>query len=123
VTPQQQDHLWRLLGQTYGHKFADQYGPSPNEAWAAAMASMTADQAKFAFRKLVDGGSPFPPTLPEFVALAKGAPRSEVRYDANGVAYIHGDRPAILTHEQPAMTPEQVEFRRQQMRDLLKGIR
>lgn len=115
MTPAQIETLWTLLAQTWGAKFIENYGPKPNDAWSAALVNLTPDQAKFALRKLIDAGSPFPPTLPEFASLAKGSPRSEVRYDGNGVAHIYGSRPAILSHQKPAMTDEQIELRRREM--------
>jgi hypothetical protein len=71
MTPEQIKHLWRLLGQTYGSKFAEQYGPTPNEAWGAMLENATPEQAKHALHKLIHAGSAFPPTLPEFVAQVK----------------------------------------------------
>jgi hypothetical protein len=71
MTPEQTKHLWRLLGQTYGSKFAEQYGPMPNEAWSAMLENITPEQAKHALHKLIHAGSAFPPTLPEFVAMVK----------------------------------------------------
>ena len=107
-TPQQ-NHLWALLGQTWGHKFLDQYGPSPNEAWSAALAAISPDQAKGALWKLIRAGSPFPPTLPEFMALAQKSRPAEVH--------------PILTHQQPQMSQEQVAKRRAEMQELLRGLR
>ena len=77
------DYLWTLLGQVWGAKFYEQYGTHANEAWAAALASVSVDQAKTAIGHLIDSGSPFPPTLPEFVVLSRKYV-SSVRIDANG---------------------------------------
>ena len=106
MTPIEAKRLWTLLAQTYGHKFLDQYGPSPNEAWSGALSRMKASQATFAFRKLVDAGSAFPPTLPEFVQLAKGAPVLE-------------EPVPRLGHVTTRMTPEQIESRRREMFEAL----
>jgi hypothetical protein len=73
------------MGQTWGNKFLEQYGPEPNDAWIAFLSGMTVDASKSAFRDLVLEGSGFPPTLPEFVAIArKHRALSVVRFDANG---------------------------------------
>lgn len=63
--------LWKLLGQTWGAKFLEQYGTKPNDAWSAMLAGVTPEGARAAFAGLVQAGSPFPPTLPEFVAEAR----------------------------------------------------
>lgn len=93
--------LWTLLGQTWGAKFFEQYGSRANEAWSAGLASIPAEQAKGALFKLIGSGTPFPPTLPEFMALAKGCKKATVH--------------PILTYERPPMTDEQVEARRREM--------
>lgn len=71
--------LWNLLGQTWGSKFLEQYGTEPNVAWSAFLGAITPDAARRALRALVLEGSPFPPTLPEFVALARRHARDQVR--------------------------------------------
>lgn len=62
--------VWDALGQMYGAKFYEQYGSHANDAWGAALASMTRGAALYAIRALVRDGSDFPPTLPKFAALA-----------------------------------------------------
>jgi hypothetical protein len=101
MTPRDMAGFWNLLGQTWGSRFIDQYGPNPNDAWAACLASVPVDVARDALKKLIAGGSPFPPTLPEFIALAKTSKPVIV--------------PPILTYQKPTMTPEQVEQRRREM--------
>lgn len=63
--------LWRLIGQTWGTRFLEQYGSDPNEAWSEVLSQVDAIAARSALRSLVMEGSPHPPTLPEFVAVAK----------------------------------------------------
>ncbi len=103
MNPEQMKHLWRLLGQMYGHKFSEQYGPVPNEAWSAALAEVPPEGAKVALQRLIGAGSPFPPTLPEFIAVARTAKTATVL------------RHPILDHDKPQMTPEQIAERRRQM--------
>lgn len=97
MTPEQLKHLWRLLGQTWGSRFAENYGPTPNEAWTAALESITTDAAKYALRKLVLSGSPHPPTLPEFLALARSAtpPAQVLRLDVPPVTNPETNRENI----------------------------
>ena len=71
MTPTEMRGLWNLLGQTWGAKFFEQYGTEPNDAWSAFLADRPIDAAKYALRGLVMEGSPFPPTLPEFMAWAR----------------------------------------------------
>jgi hypothetical protein len=95
MTPEQIKVVWRSLVQVYGHKFADQYGPTPNEAWSAYLATLSVDAAKHAIRKLVFSGEPFAPTLPEFIAYA-----GQYRPPESQVV-----RPMRIEHQQP-MTRE-----------------
>ena len=122
MTPQQQTHLWDLLGQTYGHKFNDQYGPVPTEAWSAMFLEMEPEQAKYALMKLINAGSPFPPTLPEFVALAKGMPKKQVRFDGNGQPY-YGDRPVRKLPHVSEIPEDRKRAMREQMFKAVYGER
>jgi len=71
--------LWSLLGQTWGSKFIDQYGPNPNEAWQGVLAQTDLGAARDALRALIYAGSPFPPTLPEFLAEARKSVRERIK--------------------------------------------
>jgi len=71
VNQQQIGDVWNLLLQSWGQKFAEQYGATPNQAWAAMLEAIEVDAARAAFKALVLSGSPFPPTLPEFLAEAR----------------------------------------------------
>lgn len=60
----------------YGQKFAEQFGGSGNAkdammVWAAATADWDEAQLTEAFKRCVKRESPWPPTLPEFIALMK----------------------------------------------------
>ena len=101
MTPAEMGKFWELLGQTWGARFFDQYGKAPNDAWTAMLTRVPSDVGRAVLMKLIHGGSPFPPTLPEFLALAK-----TVR-----PATVH----PILTHQKPPMTDAQVEARRREM--------
>jgi hypothetical protein len=71
MNAQQTRSVWMLLAQTWGARFLEQYGTTPNDAWAAALANIEPQAAKHALHKLIDEGSGFPPTLPEFVVHAR----------------------------------------------------
>jgi hypothetical protein len=82
MTPIEMKGLWDLLGQTWGSKFYEQYGPQPNDAWGMFLSGASIDAAKYALRKLVETGQPFAPTLPEFMAHARKWDRDTAAVDA-----------------------------------------
>jgi hypothetical protein len=85
MTPQEMKGLWDLIGQTWGSKFYEQYGPTPNDAWTMALTASSRDAAMYSLRKLIEGGSAFAPTLPEFMVFARKWDRdSAPRRDLNG---------------------------------------
>lgn len=79
MTPREVDAIWDLLSQTWGAKFIDQYGPRPNDAWSGMLEAVDCDSARAAYRALVLSGTPFPPTLPEFLAEARNHVRKQIR--------------------------------------------
>lgn len=88
--------VWDALGQMYGSRFYEQYGESANEAWLAALTSMTLGAALYAIRALVRDGSDFPPTLPKFSALASQyRPRESIALPAAA----HNDADSRTTAE------------------------
>ena len=113
------DAIWRLLAQTWGAKFLEQYGPRPNEAWSAALANVEPDAAKYALTKLIDSGSGFPPTLPEFVAWVKKYRPIDIRYDANGRAYLGGK---VTPIESARCSPEVARENMAKLRAMIKGL-
>ena len=92
MKPKDMNALWRLLGQTWGSRFVEQYGTAPNEAWAAMLAEMDPEYARTAYRALVLSGSPHPPTLPEFLAEARKARRDQVIAERNAQALLSAPR-------------------------------
>lgn len=119
MTPEQLKHLWRLLGQTWGSRFAENYGPTPNEAWSAALESITVDAAKYALRKLVLSGSPHPPTLPEFLVLARSAtpPAKVLRFYEDG--RVMSDS---LPPERELASPETNRENIRKLREMLRDV-
>jgi len=112
--------LWNLLLQSWGQKFAEQYGATPNDAWTAMLANVEPEAARYAFTKLIDSGSAFPPTLPEFVAWAKKYRPVEIRYDANGRAFLAGDR--VPVEYQQRCPPEVAQENLAKLRAMLEGV-
>jgi hypothetical protein len=118
MTPQEMKGLWDLLAQTWGSKFYEQYGPSPNDAWTMTLANTSRDAAMYAMRKLIETGSAFAPTLPEFMVHSRKWDRDNApRYDCNG-RVITGDNVRQLI--QPA-DPEKTRQNLERIRQMLKS--
>jgi hypothetical protein len=66
------ERLWKILGDMYGDRFFAQYGPKANDAWREAVKELNSQHVKHAICSLRNSGSPHPPSLPEFISLAKG---------------------------------------------------
>jgi hypothetical protein len=110
MTPQDIAGLWRLLGQTWGAKFLEQYGATPNDAWATFLSNVDTGAARYALRGLVFEGSPFPPTLPEFMAWTR-----KYRPLPDSVSGL--TRPAI---EERRCDPETAAENLRKLREMLK---
>lgn len=71
--------LARMLA-TYGQKFRSQWADVPpetlRETWAVALGRFDGERIKWALEQMI-ATCPWPPTLPEFVALCRQAPREE----------------------------------------------
>ena len=71
--------LARMLA-TYGQKFRSQWADVPpetlRETWAVALGRFDGERIKWALEQMITT-CPWPPTLPEFVALCRQAPREE----------------------------------------------
>ena len=65
------DRLWQRFGEMFGARFFESFGPKPSESWQEAVKELRHDQVRQALSKVRNSGSAFPPSLPEFVALAK----------------------------------------------------
>jgi hypothetical protein len=63
------DRLWKRLGQWYGSRFADVYGPEPSEDWRACVDEASNDDVVAVLAMIRQRHVTFPPTLPEFESL------------------------------------------------------
>lgn len=63
--------LWDRFAEMFGARFYDQYGSDPSEAWTEAVVELRGDQVKSALTKIRNSGAQYPPSLPEFLALAR----------------------------------------------------
>ena len=120
MTPHELKGLWDLLGQTWGSKFYEQYGPSPNDAWTMALTSASREAAMYALKKLIEGGSPFAPTLPEFMVFSRKFDRDcAPRYLPNGTMFF-GTPPVAEIDRKPA-DPEKVRQNLARIREMLRS--
>lgn len=76
--------VWDRLGDWYGARFADQFGDVPSQDWGTVIDNVSNDDLVAALVLVRQRHVTFPPTLPEFAALAK-----EVR-----LPRVHG--PSVL---------------------------
>lgn len=65
------DRLWQRFGEMFGARFFESFGPKPSESWTDAVKELRNDQVRAALSKVRNSGAPHPPSLPEFIALAK----------------------------------------------------
>lgn len=75
------DALVSRMAAVYGEKFLHQWARVDPDAmratWGEMLGCFSGDQIKWAIGTMV-ANNPFPPTLPEFIALCRSAPRPEV---------------------------------------------
>lgn len=74
--------LWDRFGEMFGARFYDQFGSEPSEAWTEAVTEVRADQIKSALTKIRNSGAQYPPSLPEFLALARSQRAPQPKDDA-----------------------------------------
>lgn len=69
------DRLFQRLHAMYGAKWLDLWASCPMDAvkaeWARALTGHNVEAVRLALDHLVTAGSPFPPTMPEFVSLVQ----------------------------------------------------
>lgn len=64
--------LWKRMGEMYGHSWASQQGDTPNDTWLRGLEGLTPEQYGAGLRACLKRVNAFPPTLPEFIAMATG---------------------------------------------------
>lgn len=63
--------FWTRMASLYGHKWASQYGSSPDELWTKALTTLGSDAIRRGLEACVVSGDAWPPSLPEFMAMCK----------------------------------------------------
>lgn len=63
--------FWRAMQHLFGLRWNQNYGQEPSPLWAAEIDRLSAEQIATAYRRLLKSGASHPPTLPEFLELAR----------------------------------------------------
>jgi hypothetical protein len=63
--------FWTRMASLYGHKWASQYGSSPDELWTKALTALGSDAIRRGLEACVVSGDAWPPSLPEFMGMCK----------------------------------------------------
>lgn len=61
------------MTEMYGGMWTNAQGDEPNETWFLGLQDLEPEQIKRGLESLRDSAKPFPPSLPEFRGLCKGA--------------------------------------------------
>ena len=72
-----QDRMAAMYGSAFLAKWEKTDPDAFHNAWADALGRFNGDQIKWALESLVSAGREFPPSLPEFAALCRQAPRPQ----------------------------------------------
>lgn len=106
------EKLFQKFEDFYGAKWAAQYGAFPRErvkrTWAEELAGFADKGDAIAQAFNAQKSSPFPPTLPEFLALCREAARR-----------IGDKAPLALPHK---LTPEEIERNRKRAAEMIAGL-
>lgn len=68
-------NFWTRMVEMYGPKWTSQAGEKPTELWSKAVSALSDDQVRTALGKCIKSGDRWPPSLPEFLTLARGEKR------------------------------------------------
>ena len=61
--------LWVSFAEIYGHKWTSSFGTTPNNSWIAGLSGMTVSDVMFGINAVINSGSDWPPSLPEFISM------------------------------------------------------
>lgn len=71
--------FWRSMGERFGKRWLDEYGPEPTRAWEEALRPWDADVVRGALDMMGEKGWQHPPTLPQFQSLLRDAERKHAK--------------------------------------------
>jgi len=118
--------LWDRFADMFGARFYDQYGSEPSEAWIEAVGEVRGDQIKSALTKIRNSGAQYPPSLPEFLALARSQ-RQPQQSPIDAQHFDHFDRFGNLQFFKFLRlydtTPEQLPALLERKRDIIDAAR
>lgn len=69
--------FWKGMTELFGQRWADSYGSEPGKLWLEAIDSLSDHELKDGIARLMKSGAQHPPTLPEFITLARGISRTQ----------------------------------------------
>ena len=69
------ERLWKRMQRVYGAKWASQYGDTDDGTWTTALAEFSEAEVFAGIQACIDSGDEWPPSLPQFRALCRPAPR------------------------------------------------
>lgn len=81
--------LWDRFGEMYGARFYESFGSEPSKSWTDAVRELRHDQVRVALAKIRNSGQVHPPSLPEFVALAKNVVLQEPKVQGPQLSTVH----------------------------------
>jgi hypothetical protein len=67
------ERVWMRFTNSYGTRWADNFGPTPSDDWIRAVAAASNDQVTAALIAIRNKHISHPPTLPEFEAALRAA--------------------------------------------------
>lgn len=73
--------FWKRMAEMYGHRWTSAQGETPNATWSKAISALQPDEIRTALSACLKRADPWPPSLPEFLAMCR-APKRE-----NAAAY------------------------------------
>lgn len=84
------------MGERFGKRWLDEYGPKPTRAWEEAVRPWDASVISGALEMMGEKGWQHPPTLPQFQALLRDADR---KYAKPADDWVRGYWRTVIVHE------------------------
>src|SRR5579871_268735 len=68
--------FWKGMIEFFGQRWAESFGAEPSPLWVQAIESLTDAQLKDGIARVMKSGAQHPPTMPDFLVLARGIART-----------------------------------------------
>lgn len=109
--------FWNALLQMFGTRWTTSYGQTPSEIWILAIESLSAKELRTASRALLANASAHPPTLPEFMALARiDSPKKSQRFPEPFTPAWHELRRDVMASSARQSRERKIEWTDEQRR-------